>query len=185
MPGDLAPAGNTPLERLQVPQALLVRCARESDLPAIVELHRRVSGPGRFTLSAYRIRERTPDVSPYCQVAELDGSMLGAVRFTEVSIGHRTGALLLGPLCVLTSHAKKGIGGALIAAGITAAQASGRELVVLIGNASYYERFGFRPVPRGQIVFPGPVDPARILAKEISPGALDDFRGEIAAIRSA
>ena len=45
-------------------------------------------------------------------------------------------------------------------------------LVLLIGEMPYYGRFGFQPVPPGQIALPGPVDPARLLAAELVPGAL-------------
>ncbi len=36
---------------------------------------------------------------------------------------------------------------------------------------------GFVPVPPGRIVMPGPVDPRRLLACELAPGALDATRG--------
>jgi predicted N-acetyltransferase YhbS len=36
-------------------------------------------------------------------------------------------------------------------------------------------------VPAGQIVLPGPADPARILALELQPGALVMFKGMVAA----
>ena len=54
-------------------------------------------------------------------------------------------------------------------------------VVVLVGDKPYYGRFGFEPVPPGQIAFPGPVNPARILARETTPGALQSARGLISA----
>ncbi len=57
-------------------------------------------------------------------------------------------------------------------------------LVVLVGDEPYYGRFGFRPVPPGQITLPGPVDPRRLLAAELEPGALAGYRGAIVAKRS-
>ena len=44
---------------------------------------------------------------------------------------------------------------------------------VLIGDAPYYERFGFAEAPRGWTC-PGPWDPARLLARDL-PG---DFPAE-------
>ena len=58
----------------------------------------------------------------------------------------------------------------------------GREgfaLVLLIGDMPYYGRFGFQPVPPGQIILPGPVDPARLLAVELVPGALAEAAGAV------
>ena len=60
---------------------------------------------------------------------------------------------------------------------LEAARSSGTALVVLVGDEPYYGRFGFKPVPFGQIVFPGPVNPARILACELKDGACASYRG--------
>ena len=43
----------------------------------------------------------------------------------------------------------------------------------------YYGRFGFTPVPPGQVTLPGPVDPARLLGFELVPGAMEDAAGAI------
>jgi predicted N-acetyltransferase YhbS len=48
----------------------------------------------------------------------------------------------------------------------------------------YFGRFGFQPVPPGQITLPGPVDPARLLAVELVPGALKGAKGPMQAKRS-
>jgi predicted N-acetyltransferase YhbS len=154
------------------------------DLPQILKLHALVFGPGRFTRTAYRVREGTPPISRYCRAA-FDGTrMVAAVRFTETCIGGADRALLLGPLAVAPDFAGNGHGRALVAEAIAAAKADGVRLVVLVGDEPYYGRFGFRRVPAGQIVLPGPVDPARILAAELEPGALASYRGLIVAKRS-
>jgi predicted N-acetyltransferase YhbS len=64
------------------------------------------------------------------------------------------------------------------------ARADGIRLVVLVGDEPYYARFGFHPVPPGQIGLPGPVDPKRLLAAELAPGALQSYRGLIVAKRA-
>jgi len=53
--------------------------------------------------------------------------------------------------------------------------------VLLVGDEAYYGRLGFRPIPRGQITLPGPVDPARLLAAELVDGALTSYSGFVAA----
>ena len=55
---------------------------------------------------------------------------------------------------------------------------------MLVGDLSYYGRFGFAPVPEGQIVMPGPVNPARLLAVEVVEGAIAEFRGVVAGVRA-
>jgi len=161
------------------------RAVTASDLPAIAALHDTVFGPGALTRTAYRIREGAPPFSRYCRVSFVAGELVAALRFTEIAIGGTPGALLLGPLCVATARAGQGYGKALVAAGLRAAEAGGVALVVLVGNASYYDRFGFRPAPVGQILLPGPVDLRRILAAELRCGALQHYSGLIRATNGA
>ena len=54
--------------------------------------------------------------------------------------------------------------------GSSGRRGEGFALVLLVGDMPYYGRFGFAPVPPGQITLPGPVDPARLLALELEPG---------------
>lgn len=164
---------------------ILNRAVTLADCPAIAALHARVIGPGRFARTAYRIREGLPDVTPYCLLALLDGTLVASIRFTAVTIGGRGRALMLGPLVVETEHAGKGYGKQLVADGLDQARRAGIELVVLVGNQDYYGRFGFVPVPPGQMSMPGPVDPRRILAAELAAGVLAGYRGPIVADRSA
>jgi len=155
-----------------------------ADFPAVSRLHAKVFGPGRFTRTAYRVREGAPALSPYCRVALLGDRLVAAVRFTPINIGRVGGALLLGPLAVDPDLAGQGFGKRLIGEALEAAKADGVKLVVLIGDVPYYGRFGFSPVPPGQITLPGPVDPQRLLAAELQPGTLAAFNGVIAAQRA-
>lgn len=163
---------------------VLNRSAAPADLPIIAKLHARVFGPGRFTRTAYRVREGAAPVSRFCRVALLDGRMIAAVRFNEVAIGGTGRALLLGPLAVDPEFAGQGFGRKLIGEALEAAKADGVRLVVLVGDEPYYGRFGFRPVPPGHITLPGPIDARRLLAAELEPGALASYRGGVVAARA-
>lgn len=163
------------------PIAAAIETPTAADLPAIRALHERAFGPGRFALTAYRIREGTPPISAFCRIARVAETLGAAVRLTEVTIGGRTGALLLGPLAVAPHYVNRGLGRQLIATSASAARKAGRRLIVLVGDHAYYGRLGFERVTPGKIGFPGPVDPARILALELEPGALDDYTGLVAA----
>lgn len=159
--------------------SVIVRPATSADLPAIQALQPRAFGPGRFTRTAYRIREGVPLVSRFCLVAERDGRLIAAIRFTEVKIGGKPGGLLLGPLAVVPEFAGQGYGRQLVAEGLANAKATGLRLSLLVGDEAYYARFGFVRVPPGQITLPGPANPARILAAELVPGALAEYRGVV------
>ena len=139
-------------------------------------------GPGRFVRSAYRVREgAAADFSPFCRVCLIGGRVVAAVRFTAIRIGGKDGALLLGPLAVDPAAANQGYGRGLVAKTLEEARAAGVALVVLVGDEPYYARLGFRRIPRGQLVMPGPADPDRLLAAELAPDALRGFSGVVQA----
>ena len=153
------------------------------DLPDIKALHALAFGPGRFTRTAYRIREGTGDISPFCLAAILEQRIAAALRLTQITIGGTPNALMLGPLVVAPDLAGQGIGRELVRQGLANAKARGIRLVLLVGDAPYYARFGFAQVPPNQIQMPGPVDPARLLAVELEAGVLAGYRGMVTAVR--
>jgi predicted N-acetyltransferase YhbS len=165
------------------PSDVTVRPVAPDDLATIRELHARAFGPGRFTRTAYRIREGTGEFSPFCRVCLIDGHHVAVVRFTQIVVGGRGGALLLGPLAVDPAFANRGHGRALVAKALEDARSAGISLVVLVGDEPYYGKLGFRRIPFGKITLPGPVDPNRLLAAELVTGVLQDFSGAVAAER--
>lgn len=166
-----------------MPQPTAVRPPLPEDSAAISALHARAFGPGRFARTAYRVREGAPGNSPYCRVCLIEGRIVAAVRFTPILIGGKSGALLLGPLAVDPAFANQGYGRGLVREALEAARAGGIALVVLVGDEPYYARLGFKKVPPGRITLPGPVNPDRLLAAELSDGALAEFAGPVAAQR--
>jgi predicted N-acetyltransferase YhbS len=149
-----------------------IRLETDGDAQVLSELSAQAFGPGRFTRSAYRVREGVPPVGALCLCGLLDERLVGGIRFTAIRIGGEEGAALLGPLVVDPVEKGKGFGRALVEEGLARARAEGFGLVLLVGDMPYYGRFGFQPVPPGQITLPGPVDSARLLALELIPGAL-------------
>ena len=119
-------------------------------------------GPGRFTRTAFRLRENVPHEPELSLTAQYNGQLVGSVRLTQILIGDQT-SLLLGPLVVSPKHKNVGIGAALMQASVKAAKDQGWRHILLVGDLTYYEKFGFKVVPHGQITMPGPVDPARLL----------------------
>ena len=159
------------------------RALATADLTTVSALHARVFGPGRFARTAYRVREGTAPVSPFCRGAFAGERLIASLRLTPVSIGGAGPHLLLGPLAVDPDHSGLGFGKALVAQALAAARQARIGVVVLVGDLPYYERFGFAPVAPGHIAFPGPVNPARILAIETTPGALGSAHGPVTALR--
>src|SRR3954454_8145962 len=148
------------------------------DAPAIEHLNARTFGPGRFAKTAYRIREEVAHIPELSFTARVGTLLVGSVRLSPILIGPAK-ALLLGPLTVEPPFRDRGIGQALIARALEEAKAKGHRLVVLVGDEPYYGKAGFKSVPKGQIRFDGPVDPARLLIAELSPGAAAGIGGTI------
>jgi len=148
------------------------------DALAVERLHERTFGPGRFAKTAYRLREDNPHAPDLSFTARIGTLLVGSVRLTRVRIGHAP-ALLLGPLTVEPPFRDHGIGRSLIERALAEAKARGHRLVVLVGDEPYYGRLGFRRIPKGHAMLPGPVDPARLLVCELVAGAFDGVSGPI------
>jgi len=150
----------------------------EADALAIERLHERTFGPGRYAKSAYRLREGVAHKLDLSFTARIGTLLVGSVRLSPIRIGE-TKALLLGPLTVEPPFRERGIGHALIARALAEAKARGHRLVVLVGDEPYYQKAGFRRIPKGRASMPGPVDAARLLVCELAQGAFDGVSGPI------
>ena len=53
----------------------------------------------------------------------------------------------------------------------------GWERVLLVGDAPYYRRFGFRKIEG--VIMPPPTNPDRVLALSLRPGAWEGVRGAV------
>jgi len=159
--------------------SFVIRLENDGDAEILSGLSAQAFGPGRFARSAYRVREGVPPVEALCLCGQLDGKVVGGIRFTAIRVGEQEGGLLLGPLVVDPAEKGKGYGRALVEEGLARARAQGFALVILVGDMPYYARFGFKPVPQGRITLPGPVDPQRLLALELVPGALAGASGPV------
>jgi predicted N-acetyltransferase YhbS len=147
-----------------------------ADAEAIERLHERTFGPGRFAKTAYRLRERAEHSIDLSFIARIGTLLVGSVWLTPIRIGDAK-ALLLGPLTVEPAFRQRGIGQALIARALEEAAAKGHRLVILVGDEPYYAKSGFKQIPPGHVILPGPVDPARLLVAELQQGAFDGVSG--------
>jgi predicted N-acetyltransferase YhbS len=148
------------------------------DAVPIARLHERTFGPGRYARTAYRIREGRGHLLDLSFTARIGTLLVGSVRLTPIRVGE-TPALLLGPLTVEPPFREHGVGSALIDRTLCDARSAGHKLVVLVGDEPFYGKSGFKRIPKGQVTFPGPVDPARLLVAELVPGAFDGVAGMI------
>jgi predicted N-acetyltransferase YhbS len=111
-------------------------------------------------------------------VAIEDGTLRGSVRFWPVMVGSEA-SLLLGPLAVQSAQRGRGIGIALMERGIEDARKAGSASIILVGDEPYYARVGFARLPPKRVVFPGPVDPSRVLGLSLKSGAVLTLAGQV------
>lgn len=150
--------------------------ADEADVDALLDL---TFGLSRRTKTSYRLREgNTPVPGLSMAVRDPDVGLAGIISYWPLRIGAAgSPALLLGPIAIHPQRQNQGIGRFLMAQTLAAARAAGHGLVILVGDAPYYERVGFQQIPDGQMLLPGPVDPKRFMFLELVPGALAPAQG--------
>ncbi len=85
----------------------------------------------------------------------MDEAIVGHIAFSPVTISDGTPNWYgLGPVSVIPSAQRGGIGAALIERGIADMRELGARGIVLLGDPEYYARFGFEHDP--QLAYPGP-----------------------------
>jgi predicted N-acetyltransferase YhbS len=137
-------------------------------------------GASRFDKTAQRLRDgRLP--APGLALAAKEGDLLvGTLRMWFVAAGEAP-ALLLGPLAVAKTRRSRGVGRRLMAEALFRAFAAGHKAVLLVGDAPYYEPFGFSRRHTLGLALPGPVDEGRFLGLELAAGALQHANGPVRA----
>jgi putative acetyltransferase len=88
-------------------------------------------------------------------VAELDGQVVGHVLGSHARIGEHP-TLALGPLGVLPSQQRIGVGSALVHTVLGASDALDYSAAVLLGDHRYYRRFGFELAEPLGVIAPDP-----------------------------
>ena len=151
------------------------------DVEAREALLDRCFGASRFEKTCERLREGRLPAEGLSLIAEADGKVVGTVRLWHVTAGPNRPALMLGPLAVDSARQGLGLGGALMREALSRASVCGHAAVLLIGDAPYYERFGFSARTTGALWLPGPYDRDRFLGHELRAGALAGARGVVSA----
>jgi predicted N-acetyltransferase YhbS len=160
---------------------ITIRHERAGDIAAREALLDEAFGETRYRKSSERLREGRAPAQGLAFIATDKGRVIGTARMWNVSCGENKSALLLGPVAVACDVQRRGIGAKLVERAITHARELGHAAVVLVGDVEYYGRFGFSAAKTSPLSMPGPYEPHRLLALELTPGALDDASGTIAS----
>lgn len=132
-------------------ELVLIRREDPSDAAAVRAVHAAAfadnAAPGQEPLEAGLVdalRQTDAWLPELSFVATESQKVIGHVVCTRGQVD-TAAALGLGPLGVLPEWQQQRVGTALMHAVLGAADALGEPIVVLLGHADYYPRFGFRP----------------------------------------
>jgi putative acetyltransferase len=157
--------------------ALGVRVEHATDRARIEALLTEAFGrPDEATIVA---RLRADGAMVLALVAEFEGDLVGYIAFSKAEAtidGRALKALALAPLAVTSARRGAGVGSALVAAGLEAAGAAGFEAVFVVGDAVYYERFGFTAATAHPFESSWK---SALMALELAPGALAGASGSL------
>lgn len=92
---------------------------------------------------------RTAKALTVSLIAEVDGSVIGHIAFSPVTISDGTRDWYgLGPVSVLPEYQRQGIGKALVQAGLSQLKEMNAQGCCLVGHPEYYRKFGFKSMPK-------------------------------------
>ena len=148
-----------------VPSAFQIGPETPAATASVEWLYERVFGPARFRKASHRFRSSLMPIAEFCWIAREDTTIVGAIHFWPILVGAEgEAALLLGPLAVAPDRRGRGIGQALVRKTLALAAEAGHDLVLLVGDRDYYQRFGFVPAMLYGFVMPGETRPERLQA---------------------
>lgn len=133
----------------------------------------------------YRQREIGRSAVTLSLVAVEGDQVVGHIMFSPVTIETSCGpfdAVGLAPMAVLPAHQKKGVGTAMVRAGIERLKDGENTAVVVLGHPAYYPRFGFANASKYKIMWDKTAPDESFMALELEPGALKG-KGGVARYR--
>ncbi|GAA4135425.1 N-acetyltransferase [Actinomadura keratinilytica] len=101
---------------------------------------------------------------------EPGGRVVGYALLTRCHVGE-VPALALAPVAVLPAFQRRGVGEAVTAAALRAAERAGERLVIVLGHPEYYPRFGFTRASRFGIGVSFEVPDEALMALVLNEGA--------------
>ncbi len=94
------------------------------------------------------------DLTMSLVATNMDEAIIGHLAFSPITISDgTTGWYAAGPLSVMPTRQRVGIGSQLAEEGLVRMSAMGARGLVLLGDPAFYVRFGFRPDP--DLILPG------------------------------
>jgi len=159
-----------------------IRPEEPPDSPTITEVHRSAFGGDIEMTIVGAVRASPEFIRDLSLVAVKDGRVVGHILFSPVRIetgSSSSPALALAPIAVLPGYQKEGIGSLLVEEGLGRCRELGHPIVIVVGEPSFYTRFGFTPARARGLEAPFPVPDEAFMVLELSGGALGGITGMV------
>src|SRR3989304_5907065 len=139
---------------------IAIRPERKQDFDAIAEVVRLAFGRDQEARLVEALRAPSEFVPELSLVAIKDERIVGHILFSPITIQTAAGdlpALALAPVSVHPEFQNQATGSQLIREGLDHCRRLGHAVVVVIGHATYYPRFGFSSARAKGLEAPFPV----------------------------
>jgi putative acetyltransferase len=156
-----------------------IRAEKESDQDSVHQVHLSAfESPSEANLVDTMREQAHPVVS---LLAEDNGQVVGHIMFSPVFLSGDPDLKIMGiaPMAVVPFHQRKGIGSALVRAGLEQCKQLGVVAVVVLGHPEYYPRFGFSPSSQFDINSEYEVPKEVFMAMELQTDALRGKTGRV------
>ncbi len=163
---------------------LVIRSEQAGDHAAIAEVNREAFGQEGEPRLVAALRDSEGFDPSLSVVALRECAVVGHILFTPIDIVEAKAnvparAIALAPMAVLPAFQRQGIGSALVRAGLEVCGLAGYRMVVVLGHAEYYPRFGFTLACECGVRAPFDVPDEAFMVLGLVDGGLDDVAGVV------
>lgn len=158
---------------------LLIRREKPTDIPTIRKVNA-IAFNGSIEADLVDLL-REANKATISLVATFNGDLVGHILFSPVTIEFNPKnmrGLGLAPIAVLPEYQKQGVGSRLVTQGLEESRSKGYDLVVVLGYASYFSRFGFKRASLSHLGNEYGVD-EDFMALELKEGAINAVYGVV------
>lgn len=155
----------------------MIRRERSSDILGIKSVVTKAFGRPNEAILVDALREA--EALSLSLVAEVNARPVGHVGFSAIRIGEGHHGLALAPLAVAPNFQRMGIGTDLVLHGLEQCRKRQCPIVLVLGEPSYYKRFGFKPASQYRIICPFAVPDEAYMALELFTNAATGISGTV------
>ncbi|MGJ5628934.1 GNAT family N-acetyltransferase [Nostoc sp. CALU 1950] len=157
-----------------------IRCETLTDYLAIAEVNTLAFGQENEAKLVEKIRHSDRYISELSLVAEVENVVVGHILFSYIDLVDEQTLQVLGlaPLAVRPLFQRKGIGSALIKAGLEIAETKKEAVVIVLGHPQFYTRFGFKTSVVYGIESPFPIPEEFFMVKPLQ-SYQESYKGKV------